>query len=67
MLDGSRDHGLAHLDDDATVYWGAYVGTPDEVLVAGRVGDVREEILAARREHRERKGWIMDTYLVRRR
>jgi precorrin-6A synthase len=66
MLDGSKAHGLEHLPDDATVYWGAYVGTGDEVLISGRVGDVREEILAARVEHRERKGWLMDTYLVRR-
>jgi precorrin-6A synthase len=31
------------------------------------VADVREEILARRARERERKGWIMDTYLVRRR
>jgi precorrin-6A synthase len=52
---------------DVDVYWGAYVGMPDELLLAGRVADVAEEIAARRREARERKGWIMDTYLLRRR
>ena len=65
MLDGHSQHGVEDLPDDAEVYWGAYLGTPDEVLVAGRLGDVRERILAVRAELRERKGWIMDTYLVR--
>jgi precorrin-6A synthase len=49
------------------IYWGAYVGTEDEILVAGRVGEVAEEIRRRRAEARERKGWIMDTYLLRRR
>jgi precorrin-6A synthase len=49
------------------IYWGAYVGTPDELLVAGDVGAVVDEIERVRAEARERKGWIMDTYLLRRR
>lgn len=49
------------------IYWGAYLGTPDEILVAGAVADVGEEIVRVRREARARKGWIMDTYLLRRR
>lgn len=49
------------------IYWGAYVGTRDELLVAGRVGDVADEIRRLRSEARERKGWVMDTYLLRRR
>ena len=49
------------------IYWGAYLGTPDELLVAGDVGDVADEIERVRAEARERKGWIMDTYLLRRR
>lgn len=65
MLDGSRDHGLEKLPDDAVVFWGAYLGSPDEVLISGRIGDVREHILATRAQQRARKGWIMDTYLVR--
>ena len=49
------------------IYWGAYIGTPDEILVAGAVADVADEIERVRAEARERKGWIMDTYLLRRR
>jgi precorrin-6A synthase len=49
------------------IYWGAYLGTPDEILVSGGVGEVVDEIERVRREARERKGWIMDTYLLRRR
>jgi precorrin-6A synthase len=53
-------------DQDADIYWGAYVGTPDELLVAGRLSDVAERIRSVRAEARERKGWTMDTYLLRR-
>lgn len=49
------------------VYWGAYLGTPDEILIAGRLDDVAGEIVRVRAAARERKGWIMDTYLLRRR
>ncbi|MEC4021034.1 precorrin-6A synthase (deacetylating) [Streptomyces sp. H27-D2] len=53
-------------DDDLHIYWGAYVGTPDEILVSGRLSDVADRIRTLRAEARERKGWIMDTYLLRR-
>jgi precorrin-6A synthase len=53
--------------EDLDVYWGAYLGTPDEILVAGAVDDVADEIVRLRAAARERKGWIMDTYLLRRR
>ena len=48
------------------IYWGAYLGTPDEMLVAGPVSEVGDEIRRLRHEARERKGWVMDTYLLRR-
>jgi precorrin-6A synthase len=48
------------------IYWGAYVGMEDELLVSGPVREVAEEIVALRAEARERKGWIMDAYLLRR-
>jgi len=53
--------------EDLVIYWGAYLGTPDEILVAGAVDDVAGEIERVRAAARERKGWIMDTYLLRRR
>ena len=43
----------------------AYLGTPDEMLIAGTVGEVGERIARERAEARTRHGWIMDTYLLR--
>jgi precorrin-6A synthase len=51
---------------DADIYWGAYIGTSDEILRSGRVSEVADDILAVRAEARARHGWIMDTYLLRR-
>ncbi|MEU5551459.1 precorrin-6A synthase (deacetylating) [Micromonospora sp. NPDC047793] len=56
-----------YLDEDFDIFWGAYLGTVDEILVAGRLSEVAERIVETRREARRRKGWIMDTYLLRRR
>ncbi len=53
--------------DAFDIFWGAYLGTPDEVIVSGRLADVRDEIVRLRRELRRTNGWIMDTYLLRRR
>ncbi|TDU82213.1 precorrin-6A synthase (deacetylating) [Kribbella voronezhensis] len=65
MLDAQTAF-TAHTDQDAEIYWGAYLGTPDELLVAGKLSEVAEEITEVRAAARERKGWIMDTYLLRR-
>ncbi|MFT3659932.1 MAG: precorrin-6A synthase (deacetylating) [Gordonia sp. (in: high G+C Gram-positive bacteria)] len=51
---------------DDQVYWGANLGTPEQVLISGRVGDVADEITRVRVELRERTGWVMDVYLLRR-
>lgn len=51
--------------DGAEIFWGAYLGTPDEILVAGPVGEVKDEIDAKRSEAQARHGWIMDTYMIR--
>jgi precorrin-6A synthase len=53
--------------EELDIYWGAYVGTADELLVAGPVDEVADQIQRTRAEARERKGWIMDTYLLKRR
>jgi precorrin-6A synthase len=63
MLDAQQAF-TAHPDAD--IYWGAYLGTEDEILRSGRVEEVAEDILKTRAEARERHGWIMDTYLLRR-
>ena len=52
--------------EDAEIYWGAYLGTADEILVSGKIAAVQDEIARARKAAHERHGWIMDTYLIRR-
>lgn len=63
MLDGRQ----AFLDADPRleIFWGAYLGTPHQILVAGRLGDVADQIVSKRKLARQRHGWIMDTYLLR--
>jgi precorrin-6A synthase len=61
----NREIDLAGLED-WTIWWGANLGTPTEVLVAGRAGDVLPEIDAARARTKEAAGWVMDIYLLRR-
>ncbi len=64
MLDGIQ--AFAKIDDpDAEIFWGAYLGTKDEIIRAGRLGDVADDIVRTRAEARERHGWIMDIYLLR--
>ncbi|NUR07341.1 MAG: precorrin-6A synthase (deacetylating), partial [Nocardioidaceae bacterium] len=66
MLDGSLT--CRELDGDAwDVWWGANLGTSDEALVTGPLGDVLPKILARRADARAARGWVMDTYLLRRR
>src|SRR6201997_2519280 len=50
---------------DTRIWWGAYLGTEDELLVAGTVGEVGSPIVELRAQARARHGWIMDTYLLR--
>ena len=57
---------FADLAPETEIYWGAYLGTPDEILLSGTVGGVGPEIERVRAQAREAKGWIMDTYLLRR-
>jgi precorrin-6A synthase len=49
------------------IYWGAYLGTGDEILISGGLDDVGHEIVRARDDAKRRKGWIFDIYLLRRR
>lgn len=51
--------------DEAEIFWGAYLGTEEEILVAGKVSEVMGEIDQKRREAQARNGWIMDTYMIR--
>lgn len=48
------------------IWWGAYVGMPQQVLIAGPLAEVRAQIIATRARLRAAHGWIMDIYLMRR-
>ncbi len=66
MLDGRL--ACAALVDgypDLELFWGAYLGSPDELLVRGRLSDVIDEVTHVRAAARARHGWVMDTYLLR--
>ena len=65
MLDG--DCSFKSIDDSGIdIYWGAYLGTDDEILVSGNLRERKGHIERIRQEAKEKKGWIMDTYLLRR-
>jgi len=64
MLDG--DCAFKNIKDpEVDIYWGAYIGTGDEILVSGKLRDCGREIETIRNEARRRHGWIMDIYLLR--
>ncbi|MGE0237200.1 MAG: precorrin-6A synthase (deacetylating) [Parvibaculaceae bacterium] len=63
MLDSQNAFRLA--DPEAEIYWGAYIGTANEILISGKLKDVGAAIEATRAAARETHGWIMDTYLLR--
>lgn len=62
------DSGLACADLDGTwsMWWGANLGTDDEELVAGKLAEVLPAIREARARAKQARGWVMDTYLLRR-
>lgn len=68
MLDARHAFSLLPPEQQAEldIYWGAYLGTPDELLVSGPLPRVAARIEEVRTAARARKGWIMDTYLLRR-
>jgi precorrin-6A synthase len=64
MLDA--ENGYKRLvDQNIEIFWGAYIGTPDEILIAGKLEDVADDIERTRADARRANGWIMDTYLLR--
>jgi precorrin-6A synthase len=64
MLD-AKDSYLRFVGQGLHIYWGAYVGTADEILIAGPLDEVAERIAVTRAQAREKNGWIMDSYLLR--
>jgi len=64
MLDAKNGF-KRYADQDIDIFWGAYIGTPDEILIAGKLKEVVDDIERVRAEARRANGWIMDTYLMR--
>lgn len=65
MLDGECS--FQHLPPEGVViYWGAYVGMPEQILLSGPLLQTGPRIAAARAAARAEHGWIMDIYLLRR-
>ncbi|PWT85843.1 MAG: precorrin-6A synthase (deacetylating) [Proteobacteria bacterium] len=64
MLDGGT--AFQSLDPEGLdIWWGAYLGMPDQIIMSGRLAEVGPRIVAARQEARERHGWIMDSYILK--
>ena len=53
-------------DSRVHIWWGAYLGMPQQALVAGPLAKAGAQITALRAQLRARHGWIMDIYLLRR-
>ncbi|WP_417209841.1 precorrin-6A synthase (deacetylating) [Antarctobacter sp.] len=65
MLDGACS--FQSLDPTGiSIWWGGFLGMPEQVLEAGPLAEAGPKIVATRAEARARHGWIMDTYLMRR-
>ena len=66
MLDGEQS--FTTLDPaQFDIWWGAYLGMAEEILIAGPLDHVQEQIITTRAAARDDHGWIMDCYLLRRR
>ncbi|MBE9606951.1 precorrin-6A synthase (deacetylating) [Acetobacteraceae bacterium H6797] len=66
MLDGECSF-QSLPGEDYDIFWGAYLGTPEEVVLSGRLAAMSAIIVETRARLRARMGWIMDIYLLRKR
>jgi precorrin-6A synthase len=63
------DDGTAFQSLDPTgvqIWWGAYLGMPHQIIKSGPLAEVGAQIVEIRRNARERHGWIMDSYILKR-
>lgn len=65
MLDGECSFQTVG-PEGVTIWWGAYVGMEEEIVLTGPLADTAPKIVATRAEARARHGWIMDVYILRR-
>lgn len=65
MLDSGG--AFTHLDPAGiTIWWGAYLGMKEEIILSGPLAETSGAILARRELARVAHGWIMDIYVLRR-
>lgn len=65
MLDGECS--FQHIPSDGVmIWWGAYVGMREEILLSGALREMMDEIVETRAAARAHHGWIMDIYLLSR-
>jgi precorrin-6A synthase len=65
MLDGGA--AFQSLDPgDLRIWWGAYLGMPDQIIMAGPLAELGAQIVEVRRAARDQHGWIMDSYILKR-
>ena len=65
MLDGGA--AFQALDPKGLrIWWGAYLGMPEQIIMSGPLAEVGPHIVEARRMARDSHGWIMDSYILKR-
>ena len=64
MLDGECSFQSLE-NQNCQIYWGAYVGMKEEILIQGPLDQVTDQIVATRAKARESHGWIMDIYVLK--
>ncbi|MDI3337493.1 precorrin-6A synthase (deacetylating) [Defluviimonas aestuarii] len=65
MLDGECSF-QSIAPEGVDIWWGAYVGMEEQIILAGPLSDMADRIVTTRVEARARHGWIMDIYILRR-
>ena len=64
MLDGKCS--FQSLDPTGiSIWWGAYVGMAEEIILSGALAEVGTQIVETRAKARAAHGWIMDIYILR--
>jgi precorrin-6A synthase len=65
MLDGGT--AFQALDPNGIrIWWGAYLGMRNQIILSGPLAEVGAAVVAARAEARAKHGWIMDSYILKR-
>lgn len=65
LLDGECSF-QALVPDGLHIWWGAYVGMKEEVILSGPLAETSDRITQIRAQARADHGWIMDIYILRR-